>query len=77
MAVDPESKRLQILEPFAKWDGKDLEVHDCSADAATAAPAYKLCTSLVGLSHSGTVRVSCCLLNACSSSVEECTVRLS
>ncbi|XP_023172092.2 probable aconitate hydratase, mitochondrial [Drosophila hydei] len=24
VAVDPKSKRLQILEPFAKWDGKDL-----------------------------------------------------
>lgn len=23
--VAPESKRLQLLEPFAKWDGKDLE----------------------------------------------------
>lgn len=23
--VDPESKRLQILAPFDKWDGKDLE----------------------------------------------------
>ncbi|TDG52114.1 hypothetical protein AWZ03_001395 [Drosophila navojoa] len=23
VAVDPKSKRLQILEPFAKWDGKD------------------------------------------------------
>ena len=22
--VDPESKRLQLLEPFDKWDGKDL-----------------------------------------------------
>ena len=24
--VDPNSKRLQILEPFPKWDGKDIEV---------------------------------------------------
>jgi len=23
--VDPKSDRLQLLEPFAKWDGKDLE----------------------------------------------------
>lgn len=23
--VDPESNRLQILEPFDKWDGKDLD----------------------------------------------------
>jgi aconitate hydratase len=23
--VDPASKRLQLLEPFEKWDGKDLE----------------------------------------------------
>ena len=26
VAVDPNSKRLQILEPFKPWDGKDLEV---------------------------------------------------
>ncbi|VDO82147.1 unnamed protein product [Haemonchus placei] len=25
VAVDPKSERLQILEPFDKWDGKDLE----------------------------------------------------
>ena len=24
--VDPNSNRLQLLEPFAKWDGKDLLV---------------------------------------------------
>ena len=24
--VDPKSNRLQILEPFPKWDGKDIEV---------------------------------------------------
>lgn len=24
MQVDPQSQRLQILDPFAKWDGKDL-----------------------------------------------------
>lgn len=23
--VDPKSQRLQLLEPFDKWDGKDLE----------------------------------------------------
>jgi len=23
--VNPKSKRLQILEPFEPWDGKDLE----------------------------------------------------
>lgn len=23
--VDPKSNRLQLLEPFDKWDGKDLE----------------------------------------------------
>jgi aconitate hydratase len=23
--VDPKSDRLQILDPFDKWDGKDLE----------------------------------------------------
>lgn len=23
--VDPKSKRLQLLEPFDKWNGKDLE----------------------------------------------------
>ena len=27
--VDPQSKRLQILDPFAKWDGKDIEVLPC------------------------------------------------
>ncbi len=26
VAVDPNSKRLQLLEPFAAWDGKDIEV---------------------------------------------------
>lgn len=25
MIVDPKSNRLQLLEPFKKWDGKDLE----------------------------------------------------
>ena len=25
VAVDPSSNRLQLLEPFKKWDGKDLE----------------------------------------------------
>lgn len=24
VAVDPKSDRLQLLEPFDKWDGKDL-----------------------------------------------------
>lgn len=23
--VDPESQRLQLLAPFEKWDGQDLE----------------------------------------------------
>ena len=23
--VDPSSQRLQLLEPFDRWDGKDLE----------------------------------------------------
>ncbi len=26
VTVSPDSKRLQILEPFKAWDGKDLEV---------------------------------------------------
>lgn len=26
VAVDPNSKRLQLLQPFAAWDGKDIEV---------------------------------------------------
>ena len=26
VAVDPNSNRLQLLEPFDKWDGKDIEV---------------------------------------------------
>lgn len=25
MKVDDKSQRLQLLAPFAKWDGKDLE----------------------------------------------------
>lgn len=25
MDVSPTSQRLQLLEPFDKWDGKDLE----------------------------------------------------
>jgi aconitate hydratase len=25
VVVDPKSKRLQLLTPFDKWDGKDLE----------------------------------------------------
>lgn len=25
LAVDPKSQRLQILSPFEKWNGKDLE----------------------------------------------------
>ena len=33
VAVDPESKRLQILEPFAKWNGKDLEVSPTASAA--------------------------------------------
>ena len=24
--VDPNSKRLQLLEPFKEWDGNDIEV---------------------------------------------------
>ena len=28
VAVDPSSNRLQLLEPFKKWDGKDLEGTD-------------------------------------------------
>jgi aconitate hydratase len=27
IAVDPNSSRLQLLKPFAKWDGKDFEGH--------------------------------------------------
>jgi len=26
VVVDPESSRLQLLEPFKAWDGKDLTV---------------------------------------------------
>ena len=26
VAVDPASQRLQLLTPFAPWDGKDVEV---------------------------------------------------
>lgn len=29
VAVDPSSNRLQLLEPFKKWDGKDLEGTIC------------------------------------------------
>lgn len=25
VSVDPKSNRLQLLDPFDKWDGKDLE----------------------------------------------------
>lgn len=25
VVVDPKSERLQLLEPFARWDGEDLE----------------------------------------------------
>lgn len=28
--VSPDSKRLQLLEPFAAWDGKDIEVRPWS-----------------------------------------------
>ncbi len=28
LKVDPSSQRLQLLEPFAKWDGKDIK--DCA-----------------------------------------------
>ena len=26
VVVDPQSSRLQLLEPFTAWDGKDIEV---------------------------------------------------
>lgn len=26
VVVDPDSKRLQLLEPFKPWDGQDLQV---------------------------------------------------
>ena len=35
LQVDPNSSRLQLLEPFKAWDGKDVEVHILSADVLT------------------------------------------
>ena len=29
LQVDPNSSRLQLLEPFKAWDGKDIEVCVC------------------------------------------------
>ncbi len=31
LQVDPNSSRLQLLEPFKAWDGKDIEVYAISA----------------------------------------------
>ncbi len=40
VVVDPNSKRLQLLTPFDKWNGKDLEVihmrREAAADAGRA-----------------------------------------
>ena len=32
LQVDPNSSRLQLLEPFKAWDGKDIEVCAISAN---------------------------------------------
>ncbi len=53
MAVDPASKRLQLLEPFDAWNGKDLEVLPYPARAPRAAhgpsgPAQVTCSGRVG-----------------------------
>lgn len=45
VTVDPKSNRLQILEPFDKWNGKDLDdllvlikvVGKCTTDHISAA----------------------------------------
>ena len=42
VAVDPASQRLQLLTPFAPWDGKDVEVRrggGGGADGGAAAEA--------------------------------------
>lgn len=57
--VNPESNRLQILEPFKKWDGKDPEVRlpspaekpqlDCSLHKLSYTPSPK---AFIGLNCS-------------------------
>ena len=37
VAVDPDSHRLQLLEPFKKWDGKDIQVPPPPTPASSAA----------------------------------------
>jgi hypothetical protein len=50
VVVDPNSKRLQLLEPFKPWDGKDLEVpphlrcNPCCAPCVTNVLAYMHCS---------------------------------
>ena len=43
VAVDPNSKRLQLLEPFAAWDGKDIEVPLPSVSAVRELSAGVAC----------------------------------
>lgn len=49
VVVDPDSKRLQLLEPFKPWDGKDLEVppHPCAVAYAKLVAVCRTATIVV------------------------------
>lgn len=42
VAVSPESNRLQLLTPFAAWDGEDLTVSNSAPGLGLKARAYYL-----------------------------------
>lgn len=42
MDVSPTSQRLQLLEPFDKWDGKDLEDLQILIKVGTAIPTLNI-----------------------------------
>lgn len=62
MDVSPTSQRLQLLEPFDKWDGKDLEdlqilIKVGGVGAGERSPARQLARLRALVEETGQIRV--------------------
>merc|ERR1712146_795840 len=79
--VDPSSDRLQLLEPFTKWDGKDIEDMEvlikvkgkCTTDISMAGPWLKYRGHLDNISNNmliGAVNAETDAINAVTNQLD-------
>jgi aconitate hydratase len=57
--VDPSSSRLQLLEPFNAWDGKDIEVPHNAASTPLTDRLFRGCKGVVVMELVSQILVLC------------------